>query len=285
MKIHLLKTGNFMLDGGAMFGVVPKTLWSRVYPANELNLCNLSLRCLLVETGNRLLLFNAGIGNKQDEKFLRHYYLNGDDTLEKSLSNAGYRKEDVTDLILTHLHFDHCGGAVEYNHDKTAFQTTFPNAVYHVSKSQWDWMLNPNRREKVSFLKENIEPIAVSGQLKLFENNFSPVPEITLRLYNGHSTGMAVPFIKYNDMTLVYTTDLLPTTANIPLSWVCGFDTQPLLSLTEHEEFLNEALAHDYVLVFEHDLYTECCRLEMTEKGIRGNKSFNFKQIVEIPFQ
>lgn len=268
-----------MLDGGAMFGVVPKTLWSNVYPSNELNLCNLSLRCLLVETNNRIILFNSGIGNKQDEKFLRHYYLNGDDSLEKSLAKAGYRKADVTDVILTHLHFDHCGGAVECNIDKTAFQTTFPNAVYHVSKPQWNWMRKPNRREKISFLKENIEPVFASGQLHLFENNFTPVPEIKLRLYNGHSVGMAVPFIKYNDMTLVYTTDFLPTMANIPLSWICGFDTQPLLSFTEHEEFLNEALVNDYVLVFEHDRYAECCRLKMTEKGIRGGTPFSFAQI------
>jgi glyoxylase-like metal-dependent hydrolase (beta-lactamase superfamily II) len=280
MQIHTIETGNFMLDGGAMFGVVPKSLWNKVYPANENNLCNLSARCLLVKTGKRVILFNAGIGTKQDEKFLRHYYLNGDDTLEKSLLKAGCRKEDVTDVILTHLHFDHCGGAVEYNDDMTAFRTTFPNAIYYVSKSHWDWMLKPNRREKVSFLKENIEPIAESGQLQLFGNNFTPVPDIKLRLYDGHSVGMAVPFIQYNDQMLVYTTDLFPTMANIPLSWLPGYDTQPLISFKEREEFLNEALAGDYVLIFEHDIYAECCRLEMTEKGIRGKTPFKLADLI-----
>lgn len=280
MKIHTIEAGNFMIDGGAMFGVVPKTLWSKVYPSNEKNLCNLSTRCLLVETGNRVLLFNAGIGNKQDEKFLRHYYLNGDDSLEKSLKKAGYEKEDITDVVLTHLHFDHCGGAVEYNSSRTAYQLTFPNAVYHISKPQWEWMMNPNRRERVSFLKENIEPIAESGQLQLFDNNFQPVPEATLRLYDGHTVGQAVPFVLYNEQTLVYTTDLLPLMANIPLSWISGFDTQPLLSFREHEEFLNEALENDYVLIFEHDIDAECCRVEMTEKGIRGTMPFKLSAVM-----
>ncbi len=280
MKIYTIEAGNFMIDGGAMFGVVPKVLWNKVYPANEKNLCNLSTRCLLVETGSHVVLFNTGIGNKQDEKFLRHYYLNGDDSLEKSLKKAGYKKEDITDVVLTHLHFDHCGGAVEYHSDRTALQTTFPNAVYHISKPQWEWMLKPNRRERVSFLKENIEPIAESGQLQLFDNNFKPVPEVTLRLYDGHTAGQAVPFIRYNDQTLVYTTDLLPLMANIPLSWISGFDTQPLLSFREHEEFLNEALENDYVLLFEHDMHAECCRLEMTEKGIRGTTPFKLSAIM-----
>ena len=279
MKIHLLETGNFMLDGGAMYGVVPKSLWSKVYPANENNLCNLSLRCMLVETGNRLILFNAGIGNKHDEKFLRHYYLNGNDTLEGSLKKAGYTKQDITDVILTHLHFDHCGGATEFNEQKEGYRITFPNATYRVSRRQWEWMLNPNRREKASYLKENTEPIEKSGKLDLFEDNFQPVPEITLRLYDGHSAGMAVPLVKYNGKTVVYITDFLPTKAHIPLSWICGFDTQPLVSLKEHEQFLNEALQNNYVIVFEHDAFTVCCRIEMTEKGIRGSDDLKFSEI------
>lgn len=280
MQIHTIETGNIMMDGGAMFGVAPKSLWEKVYPVNEKNLCNLSLRCLLVETGNRIFLFNAGIGTKQDEKFLRHYYLNGNESLEKSLSKAGYKKENITDVVLTHLHFDHCGGAVEFNIQKTGFQPTFPNATYRVSRPQWEWMLKPNRREKVSFLKENIEPLAESGKLELFEDHFNPVPEISLRLYNGHSVGMAVPFIQFKERTFVYTTDFLPTMANIPLSWISGFDTQPLLSFAEHEDFLNEALANDYVLIFEHDLYAECCLLEMTEKGIRGKTPFRLADFI-----
>jgi len=269
MQIHLLETGNLMLDGGAMFGVVPKTMWSKVYPANELNLCNLSLRCLLVDTGNRVFLFNSGVGSKQDEKFLRHYYLNGEDTLEKSLQQAGYGKEDITDHVLTHLHFDHCGGSTEFNDTGDGYRTTFPNATYHISRQQWEWATQPNRREKPSYRKENLEPIAESGQLQLFEGNFHPVPEIELRLFDGHTEGMAVPLIRYGDKTFMYTTDFIPTMANITLSWVCGYDTQPLKSLAEKESFLGEALEKDYILVFEHDYYTESCRLTMTEKGIR----------------
>jgi glyoxylase-like metal-dependent hydrolase (beta-lactamase superfamily II) len=280
MQIHLLETGNFMLDGGAMFGVVPKTMWNKVYPANDLNLCNLSLRCLLVDIGKRVFLFNSGIGNKQDEKFLRHYYLNGENTLEKSLQQAGYRKEDITDHVLTHLHFDHCGGSIEFNDQGDGYRTTFPNAVYHVSRQQWDWAMKPNRREKPSFRKENLEPIAASGQLKLFESNFSPVPEIELRLYNGHSEGMALPLVAFKNKTYVYITDLIPTMANIPLSWIGGYDTQPLLSFTEREEFLNEALEGDYILVFEHDYYVESCKLEMTEKGIRGKDPGKFSSFL-----
>jgi len=242
MKLQLIETGNFKLDGGAMFGVVPKSLWSKVYPADSNNLCNLSLRCLLVDTGDSRILFNAGMGDKQDEKFMRHYYPNGDDTLEGSLAKAGYTKNDITDVIFTHLHFDHCGGGTEFNDALDGYRLTFPNATYRVSRRQWEWMLNANRREKDSYLKQNLEPVKKSGQLELFEDGYSPLKGIELRLYDGHSAGMAVPFIKYNDATLVYITDFLPTKAHIPLSWICGYDTQPLVSLKEQEEFLEESL-------------------------------------------
>jgi glyoxylase-like metal-dependent hydrolase (beta-lactamase superfamily II) len=270
MKLSLIETGNIMLDGGAMFGVVPKSLWSKVYPADSNNLCNLSLRCLLIEEEDRVILVNAGIGNKQDEKFLRHYYPNGKDTLEGSLAKAGYSKHDITDVIFTHLHFDHCGGGTEFNENRDGYRLAFPKAVYHVSKRQWEWMLNANRRERASYLKENTEPLKKSGKLELFGENYSPLPGITFRLYDGHSQGMAIPIIRYNGRTLVYVSDFLPTKAHIPLSWICGFDTQPLVSLKEHEVFLEEAYKNDYILIFEHDIQTEYCRIEMTEKGLRG---------------
>jgi glyoxylase-like metal-dependent hydrolase (beta-lactamase superfamily II) len=270
MKLISIETGNFMLDGGAMFGVVPKVLWEKAYPANEINLCNLSMRCLLVDTDNRKILIDAGMGSKQDSRFTGHYYLNGNDTLENSLRNANCSKTDITDVLLTHLHFDHCGGAVEFDEHRTGYRTTFPNATYWISKPQWEWSMNPNRREKPSFLKENIAPIEESGQLQLFTENFNLTPEIGIRLFNGHTVGLAVPLIRYQNRTYVYTTDLFPTMAHIPSSWVCGFDIQPLISLRERDYFLSEALANDYTLFFEHDLNTQCCQLTMTEKGIRG---------------
>jgi glyoxylase-like metal-dependent hydrolase (beta-lactamase superfamily II) len=270
MKLYAIETGNFMLDGGAMFGVVPKVLWEKVYPANEKNLCNLSMRCLLIDTGSRRILIDAGMGNKQDDKFTRHYYLNGEDTLGHSLIKASYNESEITDVILTHLHFDHCGGAVKYNEERTGYQPTFAKATYWVSKTQWEWAVNPNRREKASYLAENIVPLIDSGQLHLFENGESPIPEIELRLFHGHTAGLAVPLIQYKGKTFIYTTDLIPTMAHITASWVCGYDTRPLLSLSEREEFLNEALEKHFILFFEHDAYAQCCHLQMTEKGIRG---------------
>jgi glyoxylase-like metal-dependent hydrolase (beta-lactamase superfamily II) len=270
MRLHAIETGNFMLDGGAMFGVVPKVLWEKVYPANEKNLCNLSLRCLLVDTGDHRILIDTGMGAKQDEKFTGHYNLNGEETLEDSLQKAGYRKSDITGVVLTHLHFDHCGGAVEWSADKTTYRPAFPNARYWVSQLQWDWAMQPNRREKPSFLAENILPLYQSGQLTLFEEGFAPAPGIELRLFHGHTAGLTVPIIHAPECALVYTTDLFPTMAHLPVSWVCGYDTRPLLSLEEREKFLKEALEKDYVLFFEHDVHVQCCRLQMTEKGIRG---------------
>lgn len=270
MKIQSIETGNFMLDGGAMFGVVPKALWEKVYPANEKNLCNLSLRCLLVDTGDRRILIDAGMGSKQDEKFMGHYYLNGEDTLDHSLEKAGYNRSDITGVILTHLHFDHCGGAVEFNDDKTGYLPTFPNATYWVSRPQWEWSQHPNRREKASFLAENILPLLNKGCLEIFDEGFSPAPGIELRLFHGHTAGLTVPCIHHPAGTVVFVTDLFPTMAHIPPSWVCGYDTQPLISLQEREAFLNEALDNQYILFFEHDIHTECCRLMQTEKGIRG---------------
>ncbi len=269
MKLISIETGNFKLDGGAMFGVVPKSLWQMVYPADENNMCNLSSRALYIEDDNRKIMVDAGLGKKQDEKFFGYYYLNGNDSLNESLRKEGIEKSEITDVILTHLHFDHCGGAVEYKEDNKTLQPTFPNATYWCSKDQWNWALKPNHREKASYLNENIIPLRDSGQLKLYENDFDLTTNVRIRLYNGHSQGLAVPFIKYQDRTVVYMADLIPTSAHVPLAWITGYDTQPLISLKEKEQFLDEAYKNDYILFFEHDLNTVCCNLKETEKGIK----------------
>jgi glyoxylase-like metal-dependent hydrolase (beta-lactamase superfamily II) len=279
MKIHKIETGNFKLDGGAMFGVVPKTLWQKAYPADENNLCNLSLRCLLVETGNRKILIDAGIGTKQDEKFLGHYYLNGSDTLEHSLQLAGSGREEITDVVLSHLHFDHCGGAVEINRKTNSYKPAFPNAFYWVSKDQWEWAMQPNAREKASYLKENLMPLMENQCIRFIESNTFLYPHFEIRLFYGHTAGMAIPVIHTGTgKSLVYTADLFPTAAHIPVSWVCGYDTQPLVSMQERADFLQEAFEKNYTFFFEHDLYTECCTLKQTEKGIRVGNTFSLKE-------
>jgi glyoxylase-like metal-dependent hydrolase (beta-lactamase superfamily II) len=280
MQLFPIETGNLKLDGGAMFGVVPKILWSRVYPADENNLCNWAMRCLLVVDGERKILIDNGIGDKQDWNFLRHYYLNGDDTLEKSLAKAGYAREDVTDVILTHLHFDHCGGSVEWNHDRTGYKLSFPNATYWVSKQQYDWAIEPNHRESASYLKENILPIEESGHLKLIEEEGEILPNITIKLYHGHTEGQAIPHINYNGKTIVFMADLLPSTAHVPMPWIMGYDTRPLITLEDKTRFYKEALDNDYILFFEHDLYHECCRLIQTDKGVKVKDAFKLESIL-----
>lgn len=279
MKLFAIPTGNFMLDGGAMFGVVPKSLWSKHYPADENNLINMAMRCLLVVDGDRKILINNGMGDKQSEKFFGHYYLNGDDSLVKSLAVHGYSPEDITDMFLTHLHFDHCGGSVKYTADGKGFETVFPNATYWISQQQWDWAMHANRRESASFLKENIKPIEESGRLRLFDQAGELFPGIEVKFYNGHTDGQVIPFIQYKGQTLVFTSDLLPTAAHLPLPWVMSYDTRPLITLNEKEQFLQEALENNYILFFEHDLYTECCTLVMTEKGIKVEKRFKLEDI------
>lgn len=266
MKLTSIPTGNFKLDGGAMFGVVPKSLWKKSYPADENNMINMALRCLLIETDNRKIIVDTGIGTKQEAKFFGHYHLSGDDTLEKSLLNAGVKPEDITDVILTHLHFDHCGGTVKRNDEN--FELTFPNAMHWISESQWEWATKPNRREKASFLTENFIPIMQSGKLTLFSNSFQFSDEIYIKLYNGHTDGQAIPFVNYNGKTVVYMADLIPTAAHLPLPYIMAYDTRPLISLTEKEDFLNEAVEKDYILFFEHDFYHEACSLIKGEKGI-----------------
>lgn len=274
MNIIAIDVGSYMLDGGAIFGVVPKSLWSKVYPADETNLCRLQLRCLLLVTGNRRILIDTGIGNKQDEKFYAHYFRTGTDKLVQSLKEAGYLAEMITDVIFTHLHFDHCGGAFRKEANGTTMDI-FPRATYWVSRQQWELSLMPNAREKASFLKENIQPLADSGKLQLVEKQGEFLPGIDLQFFNGHTAGQMIPFIRTGGRTMVYVADLLPFSAHIPLAWVCGFDTHPLVSMSEKEIFLREALEGNYCLFFEHDHFVECCDLQVTEKGIRMKNSFS----------
>lgn len=277
MKLYPIETGNLKLDGGAMFGIIPKTLWEKVYPCDEKNLCNWSMRCLLVVDGDRKILIDNGIGDKQDEKFLRHYYLNGNDTLEKSLAKYGFSPDDITDMILTHLHFDHCGGSIKYNKGKTDYELTFKNATYWISKKQFIWAIQPNRRESASFLKENILPIEESGHLKLIEKDCEILPNISVKLFDGHTEGQVIPHINYHGRTIVFMADLLPSTAHIPMPWIMAYDTQPLITLKDKERFYKNALKNDYTLFFEHDLYNECCTLHETEKGVRVKETFTLE--------
>ncbi|MFA5974123.1 MAG: MBL fold metallo-hydrolase [Lentimicrobiaceae bacterium] len=278
MQLFPIHTGNLKLDGGAMFGVVPKTIWNKAYPSDEDNLINLAMRCLLVVEGDRRILIDNGIGDKQDEKFLGHYHLNGDQSLIGSLNDVGFKPEEITDVFLTHLHFDHCGGTVKYTADRSGFELTFPNATHWLSSTQWNWATHPNRREKASFLHENMMPVSESGKLKLFDGPFELIPGFEVRIYNGHTAGQAIPFITTGNRTVVFMADTTPTSAHVPLSYIMSYDTQPLISLTEKEDFMNEAVEKQYILYFEHDAYHECCTLEQTEKGIRVKETMSLKE-------
>lgn len=278
MKLYPIETGNLKLDGGAMFGVVPKVIWQKKYPADKNNLCNWAMRSLLIVDGDRKILIDNGIGDKQDEKFFKHYYLNGDDTLEKSLAKYSYTPDDITDVVLSHLHFDHCGGGVKYNEDKTRLELVFKNATYWTSEQQWNWANNPNRRERASFLKENILPMQETGNLRLIKKSTEIFPDFYVELFYGHTEGQVIPFIKINKHTLVFMADLLPSTAHIPLPYVMSYDIYPLISINEKEKFLNEAVENNYILFFEHDLYNECCTVCNTDKGIRLKEAFTLKE-------
>jgi len=275
MKLFPIHITNFKIDGGAMFGVVPKVLWSKKYPADENNLCNWALRSLLIDTGERVILIDNGYGDKQDEKFFSHVYLNGGDGLEGALKKAGYSFDDVTDMVLTHLHTDHCGGGVKWNNDKTAYELTFKNATYWVSKPQWEWAMNANKQEKAAFLDENLLPMQESGKLRFIEGNTELYPGISLRLYNGHTVGQIIPFISTEEKTLVFVADLIPSTAHIPLVWNMAYDVYPMETLKEKEEFLDEAAENNYTLFFQHDLYNECATVHKTDKGVRVKETFN----------
>jgi glyoxylase-like metal-dependent hydrolase (beta-lactamase superfamily II) len=288
MKLYSIETGFFKLDGGAMFGVVPKSIWSKLNPSDENNLCNWAMRCLLIEDGKKLILVDNGIGDKQDEKFFSHYYLHGDASLDKSLAAYGFNSGDITDVFLTHLHFDHCGGSIVREGSKLV--PAFKNAVYWSNGEHWQWASNPNDREKASFLKENFIPIQESGQLK-----FVPVPEnqgnagqllqaeftenISVRFVSGHTNNMMLLQVNYNGKTLVYMADLLPAAAHIPLPYIMAYDMFPLTTLNEKKSFLQEAHDNNYVLFFEHDPKIECCTLEQTERGIRQKEMFKLEDI------
>jgi glyoxylase-like metal-dependent hydrolase (beta-lactamase superfamily II) len=279
MKIHKIETGFFKLDGGAMFGVVPKVIWNKINPADENNLCNWAMRCLLIEEDDKLILVDTGIGNKQDEKFLSHYYLHGEDSLNQSIINAGFSKDDITDVFLTHLHFDHCGGAIIK--EDGILKPAFKNATYWSNQKHWDWAINPNQREKASFLKENILPIQESGQLKFIpnEDGFQFSTNVKVRFAYGHTEAMMLPQINFNGQTLVYMADLLPSVGHIPLPFVMSYDMFPMKTLDEKAAFLKEAEEKNYILILEHDPVNECCTLHMTEKGIRLYETFKLSDI------
>jgi glyoxylase-like metal-dependent hydrolase (beta-lactamase superfamily II) len=289
MKLYTINTGYFKLDGGAMFGVVPKSIWNKINPADENNLCSWALRCLLIEDGKRLILVDNGIGNKQDEKFFGHYYLHGNDSLDQSLATHGFQRNDITDVFLTHLHFDHCGGSIVREGDKLV--PAFKNATYWSNRLHWDWATHPNEREKASFLKENILPIQESGQLKFIDHNSIEANKTPITIpglnenfsvicVDGHTQSMMLPKISYKGRTIVFMADLLPSAGHIPLPYVMAYDMQPLITLREKKNFLNEAVESNYTLFFEHDPRIECCDLQQTEKGIRMKNSFKLEEII-----
>ena len=285
MKLYSINTGYFKLDGGAMFGVVPKSIWNKINPADENNMCPWALRCLLIEDGKRLILIDTGMGNKQDARFFGHYYLHGNDTLDQSLAKYGFHRDDITDVFLTHLHFDHCGGSIMKEGDKLI--PAFKNAVYWSNEEHWEWAIHPNGREKASFLKENILPIKEEAQLKFipdlpeFKSNpgSSFYSNLFVDFVNGHTAAMMIPSINYNGKTIVYMADLLPSAGHIPIPYVMAYDMFPLTTLNEKESFLRKALNKDYILFFEHDPVHECCNLQQTEKGIRAKDFFKLEEV------
>lgn len=278
MKIQLFNIANFKVDGGAMFGVIPKALWSRSYSSDENNLINLSLRSLVVETGNHKILVDTGWGDKQDEKFFRHVYLNGGEGLTEGLAARGYKPEDITDVFLTHLHADHCGGGIIRNATGD-LSLTFPNAVYHVSEAQWNWAVKNNLREADAYLEENIFPIGASGHLNLIKDEGELFPGFSVMICAGHTPGLMLPIIMHKDKILIYTGDLIPTVAHIPLLWNMSYDIESLKTIEEKQKVLNMAVNNDYFLVFQHDENIECCNLEMTPKGIRAKEKFGLSVI------
>lgn len=278
MKLYTIHSGFLKLDGGAMFGVVPKALWNKQYPADENNMISLAMRLMLADTGDRKILINSGIGNKQSEKFFSHFYLHGDQTIEKSLAKHGFTPEDITDVFHTHLHFDHCGGTIVYD-DNKQLVPYFPNATIWVTKNQWEWAKNPNEREAASFLDDNIKPMEANGKLRIIEGDTEIAPGFRVKEFNGHTIGQAIPFITYKGRTVVFTSDLLAFSNHIRLPWIMSFDIQPLVTLKEKKEFLREAVDNNYVLFFEHDKYVECATLTETDKGIKPADKFLLEEL------
>ncbi len=279
MKIFPIIADNFKLDGGACFGVVPKTLWSRYVEADDKNMINITNRCMLIDTGNKVILIDTGLGNKQSQDFFDYFYLFGNDTLEKSINNAGYELGQITDVILTHLHFDHVGGAVKWGIDKKTPVATFKNATYYCSKAQYEVALKPNPRDKASYFKENFVPLYESGQLEFIDNDMNFCKGIDIEIKNGHTPGQLIALIDYKGRKLVYLADFIPSMLNIPLAYVPSFDLHPLVTMQEKDEFLKRAVENNYVLFFEHDYDNECCTVKNTPKGIKPDEVFKFEQI------
>ena len=279
MKIYPIQTGNFKLDGGAMFGVVPKSIWQKTNPADSNNMIEMGMRSLLIEDGNKLILIDTGMGNKQSDKFFGYYYQFGDYSLDTSLASHGFHRDDITDVFLTHLHFDHCGGSIQWNKNQTGYEPAFKNAKFWSNQEHWNWATHPNPREKASFLEENILPIQESGQLNFIsENSFQQVGFDVLKM-DGHTEKQMLPKIFYQGKTIIFMADLLPTIGHIPVPYVMGYDTRPLLTIKEKEAFLSEAADNEYFLFLEHDAYSEICTVQHTNKGVRLKETHKFKDI------
>lgn len=284
MKLYPIEAGNFKLDGGAMFGVVPKAIWNRTNPADSNNMIDIAARCLLIEDGNRLILIDTGMGNKQSDKFFSYYYQWGDHSLDSSLKKLGFHRDDITDVFMTHLHFDHCGGSIQWNKDRTGYEPAFKNATFWTNEDHWKWATNPNPREKASFLKENMLPMQESGQLKFIERNNTPFMEKSelgfgILFVDGHTDKQMIPHIKYKGKTMVFAADLLATAGHIPLPYVMGYDTRPLLTMDEKAIFLDNAANNDFYIFLEHDAHNEICTLQQTEKGVRLKEIHSFDGI------
>ena len=279
MRIYPIQTGNFKLDGGAMFGVVPKSIWQKTNPADSNNMIEMGMRSLLIEDGNKLILIDTGMGNKQSDKFFGYYYQFGDFSLDTSLASYGFHRDDITDVFLTHLHFDHCGGSIQWNKNQTGYEPAFKNAKFWSNQEHWNWATHPNPREKASFLEENILPIQESGQLNFIsENSFQQVGFNVLKM-DGHTEKQMLPKVFYQGKTIIFMADLLPTTGHIPVPYVMGYDTRPLLTIKEKEAFLSEAADNEYFLFLEHDAYSEICTVQHTNKGVRLKETHKFKDI------
>lgn len=284
MKLYPIEAGNFKLDGGAMFGVVPKSLWQRTNPADANNMIDIAARCLLIEDGKRLLLIDTGMGNKQSDKFYGYYHLWGNHSIDASLAKYGFHRNDITDVFMTHLHFDHCGGSVQFNKDKTGYEPAFKNAHFWSNKAHWQWATEPNRREQASFLKENILPMEESGQLKftaLPDEHILKNSELGFDIFfaNGHTDKQMVPMINYNGKTICFMADLLPTAGHLPIPFVMGYDTRPLLTLDEKELFLNKAADNNFFLFLEHDAHNQIITVKHTDKGVRLNDTYTCEDI------
>ncbi|AZQ43175.1 MBL fold metallo-hydrolase [Nonlabens ponticola] len=284
MKIHPVEAGNFKLDGGAMFGVVPKSLWQRTNPADANNMIDMAARCLLIENGDRLTLIDTGMGDKQSEKFFGYYYMDHKFNLDSSLKSLGFSRDDITDVFLTHLHFDHCGGVIQQSSKGDFYEPAFAKANFYTNSSHWKWATEPNDREKASFLSENILPIQESGQLKYIEQSstFETALEMDFDILfvDGHTEKMMIPHIKVGDKTFVYMADLLPTAGHVPLPYVMGYDTRPLLTLDEKQKFLEKAARENYYLILEHDPHHEIITVKQTDRGVRHDQTYTFKDLL-----